>query len=314
MKKILALFLAALMISSLPFAIAEGWLCPSCGRSNQGNFCPDCGTQKPEPWVCPSCGKENASLFCENCGAKRPEEAPAVLTEALAIPTGTWEFSDFGLSLFLTIRDNSEYTIIIQGRGRIAGNYENVDGNIIFSSNGTALYWGSYNAEDDTFVIDGAAGKGRRTENVPMFRLRMDGGSMDDMIADGQILSVECRNAVDFQRFDIVVTNYPDRGDTLFVKRMVGLPGDTVELNGGHLYINGEKYDEPYIRDEYRHGSLNTFGPVVVPEGCYFVVGDHRNNSNDSRSVGSIPTDLMVGVVTAIDGTPVNNPLATDVH
>ena len=78
---------------------------------------------------------------------------------------------------------------------------------------------------------------------------------------------------------------------------MVGLPGDTIQLIDGYLYVNDEKYDEPYVMDEYRSGRLNTFGPYTVPEGKYFVMGDHRNNSNDSRSVGAIDRDMIVGHV-----------------
>ena len=59
--------------------------------------------------------------------------------------------------------------------------------------------------------------------------------------------------------------------------------------------MNDEKYDEPYILDEYRTGSLNNFGPYEVPEGEYFVMGDHRNNSNDSRMQGSIPRNMIIG-------------------
>ena len=99
------------------------------------------------------------------------------------------------------------------------------------------------------------------------------------------------------RRFDVVICRYPGRGGTNFVKRVVGLPGDTVEIRNGYLYINGGKYDEPYIRDEYRNGSLNTFGPYTVPEGEYFVLGDHRNNSNDSRLQGSLPRDMIIGHV-----------------
>ena len=99
----------------------------------------------------------------------------------------------------------------------------------------------------------------------------------------------------DPKRFDVVVCRYPGRGDTNFVKRVVGLPGDTVELRQGYLYVNGERYEEPYILDEYRGGSLNNFGPYEVPEGEFFVMGDHRNNSNDSRSQGSLPRNMIIG-------------------
>ena len=105
------------------------------------------------------------------------------------------------------------------------------------------------------------------------------------------------------QRFDVIICHYPGRGDTNFVKRVVGLPGDTVALVDGYLVVNGEVYEEPYISDEYRtFGGSNGmfFGPVKVPEDHYFVMGDHRNNSNDSRSVGPISRDAIVGHVRSV--------------
>jgi len=149
--------------------------------------------------------------------------------------------------------------------------------------------------------------------------VRVDGESMDDTLANGEIMFVtkfdyastwltlpwqdnaakESAKRITTggspQRFDVVICRYPHRGDTNFVKRVVGLPGDTIQLIDGYLYVNGEKYDEPYIRDEYRTGALNTYGPYTVPDGCYFVMGDHRNRSNDSRSVGAISRDMIVG-------------------
>ena len=151
--------------------------------------------------------------------------------------------------------------------------------------------------------------------------VRVDGSSMDDTLANGEIMFVskfdysstwlclpwqskeakEKAPRITFggnpQRFDVVICRYPGRGDTNFVKRVVGLPGDTIELKEGYLYVNGEKYDEPYINDEYRSGPLNTMSAREVPEGKYFVMGDHRNNSNDSRSVGAIDRNMIIGHV-----------------
>ena len=151
--------------------------------------------------------------------------------------------------------------------------------------------------------------------------VRVDGESMDDTLANGEIMFVSKfdysstwltlpwqDNAKketaprftiggDPKRFDVVICRYPGRGDTNFVKRVVGLPGDTIQLIDGYLYVNDEKYDEPYINDDYRTGRLNTFGPYTVPEGKFFVMGDHRNNSNDSRSVGPIERNMIVGHV-----------------
>ena len=224
--------------------------------------------------------------------------------------------------------------------------------------------------------------------------VRVDGHSMDDTLADREIMFVSkfdysstwlCfpwqsndakENAPrltlfgDPKQFDVVICRYPNRGDTNFVKRVIGLPGDTVELREGWLYVNGEKYDEPYLNDDYRTGSLNAFSEFKVPskgdpfsyrdnslwvngqqwkyrgtrltgisengdkleyyntednkavlklngkeianetelksiEGVeykldrdyYFVMGDHRNNSNDSRSIGPIDRSMIIGHV-----------------
>ena len=149
--------------------------------------------------------------------------------------------------------------------------------------------------------------------------VRVDGKSMNGTLSDGEVMfvskfdyastwlslpwwddkgkeeAVRITTGGGPQRFDVVVCRYPGRGDTNFVKRVVGLPGDTVEIREGYLYVNGEKYEEPYILDEYRSGSGRSFGPYKVPEGEYFVMGDHRNNSNDSRSQGSLPRDMIIG-------------------
>ena len=154
--------------------------------------------------------------------------------------------------------------------------------------------------------------------------VRVDGVSMDSTLSNGEIMFVSkfdyATTWLSFpwqddeakeqaarittggnpQRFDVVICRYPGRGDTNFVKRVVGLPGDTVEVRDGYLYVNGERCEEPYILDEYRGGRLNTFGPYEVPEGEYFVMGDHRNNSNDSRSQGSIPRDMIIGHVRTV--------------
>ena len=73
-----------------------------------------------------------------------------------------------------------------------------------------------------------------------------------------------------------------------------------MELKDGYLYVNNEKIDEPYVQDEYRSGWLNTFGPCTVPEGHFFVMGDHRNDSNDSRSQGAIPRNMIIGHVRSV--------------
>ena len=79
---------------------------------------------------------------------------------------------------------------------------------------------------------------------------------------------------------DIIVFKYPDDPSQNFVKRVIGEPGDTVEIIGGVTYVNGEVLDEPYLKET---PAVKDFGPYEVPEDCYFVMGDNRNNSKDSR-------------------------------
>ena len=232
--------------------------------------------------------------------------------------------------------------------------------------------------------------------------VRVDGASMNDTLADGEIMFVskldyastwlcfpwqsdEAKEATPRlttgfgspSRFDVVIARYPARGDTNFVKRLIGMPGDRVKIEDGYLYVNGEKYDEPYVSDEYRTNSGSageSFSEVYIPkkgdvltfqytdenqnrvgvyvngdpwtwqgissgataadgqkltysrsgvltldgkditkdtekivsligkeflldQDLYFVMGDHRNNSNDSRAQGPITRDMIVGHV-----------------
>ena len=85
----------------------------------------------------------------------------------------------------------------------------------------------------------------------------------------------------DPERFDIVIFKYPDDESQLFIKRIIGLPGDKVEIKDGKVYINDS---ETPLEDSYvPETPLGSFGPYEVPENCYFMMGDNRNNSKDSR-------------------------------
>lgn len=81
------------------------------------------------------------------------------------------------------------------------------------------------------------------------------------------------------QRGDIISFLYPDDESQNFLKRVIGLPGETIEGKDGEIYINGELLEEAYIKDK----SYVDFGPYEVPKDCYFVMGDNRNDSLDSR-------------------------------
>lgn len=136
--------------------------------------------------------------------------------------------------------------------------------------------------------------------------VRVDGSSMSNTLLNGEIMFVTKTEYTTIElfgksialgdepeRFDVVICHYPDRGNTNFVKRVVGLPGDTVEIKDGYLYVNGEKYEEEYLT--YRPNY--TMSAYTVPEGEYFVLGDNRSNSNDSHLIGPISRDMIIGHV-----------------
>jgi len=106
------------------------------------------------------------------------------------------------------------------------------------------------------------------------------------------------------KRFDIVVFHAPEQKD--YIKRVIGLPGDTVEYRDDTLYINGKPYAEPYL-DAYKSQILEgpltedftleetPVGQKTVPEGELFVMGDNHRSSKDSRHIGSIPIEKVIG-------------------
>lgn len=99
------------------------------------------------------------------------------------------------------------------------------------------------------------------------------------------------------KRGDVVVFRYPSDTSRDFIKRVIGLPGDVVEISRGEVYVNHRKLDEDYILNITADG----FPQAVVPQGTLFVLGDNRNDSEDSRfsSVGFVPLNLVLGQAVA---------------
>jgi signal peptidase I len=107
------------------------------------------------------------------------------------------------------------------------------------------------------------------------------------------------------RRGDIIVFKYPDEPERDFIKRVIGLPGETVELRNKKVYINGQPIDEPYVHflsppsSDYQEVTSfdvrERYGPVSVPQDQYFVMGDNRDNSQDSRYWGFLPRGYIKG-------------------
>ena len=96
------------------------------------------------------------------------------------------------------------------------------------------------------------------------------------------------------RRGDIIVFEYPRDTSRDFIKRVIGLPGETVEIRDHQVYINGVPLEEPYLSDVARR-QMSHMAPVKVPPNAVFVMGDNRGNSSDSRNWGPLPLDRIVG-------------------
>lgn len=97
----------------------------------------------------------------------------------------------------------------------------------------------------------------------------------------------------DIQRGDLVVFWYPADPTKSYIKRVIGVPGDTVEVENGTVFVNARRLQESYILSEYR--DHQTMAPVKVQPDEFFVMGDHRSSSNDSRSWGAVPRSNIYG-------------------
>lgn len=133
----------------------------------------------------------------------------------------------------------------------------------------------------------------------------VDGDSMEPTLTDSDYLLLN--KFSDIERFDIVVFPPPDEEDTQYIKRVIGLPGDTVEYREDVLYLNGEPTEQYFLPENlpeeesyYSSGNFNLLtllGEEEVPEGHYFLLGDNRLNSRDSRSFGFISDEEILGKV-----------------
>jgi signal peptidase I len=124
---------------------------------------------------------------------------------------------------------------------------------------------------------------------------RVQGTSMQPLLADGERIVVNkfVYRFEAIQRGDVVVFWYPKDPSVSFIKRVVGVPGDVVEMRSGVLFVNNVAVQEDYLKPGFRDS--DSYAAVPVPKGYYYVLGDHRNSSNDSRSWGEVPEKYIYG-------------------
>jgi len=124
---------------------------------------------------------------------------------------------------------------------------------------------------------------------------KVEGSSMMPNLQDEEKIMVNklVARLGEIKRGDVVVFWYPFNPSRIYVKRVIGLPGETVEIRRGYIYINGRHISEPYLLPSYRDD--RDFKPVAVRPAHYYLLGDHREVSNDSRYFGQVPQKYILG-------------------
>ncbi|MAS33153.1 MAG: signal peptidase I [Anaerolineaceae bacterium] len=136
--------------------------------------------------------------------------------------------------------------------------------------------------------------------NLASARYMVQGKSMYPNFDDNQVLYVSRLNYMidEPSRLDIVVFHYPRNPEEDYIKRVIGLPGDAIEIRNTIVYVNGQPLEEPYINEACLPRECpDTAEPLLLGPDEYFVMGDNRNNSSDSRDFGPVKRQFLVGEV-----------------
>ncbi len=125
--------------------------------------------------------------------------------------------------------------------------------------------------------------------------VKVEGTSMEPGLDDAERIFINkfVYRLEPISRGDVVVFKFPRDTRKSYIKRVIGVPGDVVRIDRGQVFVNSQPLAEPYVADEYFDHRTNR--DVVVPENSYFVLGDHRNRSSDSRDFGVVSKELIVG-------------------
>jgi signal peptidase I len=125
--------------------------------------------------------------------------------------------------------------------------------------------------------------------------VKVEGGSMEPGLEDQERIFINklVYRFESIERGDIIVFRYPRDTRKSFIKRVIGVPGDRIRISYGHVYVNGQELPEPYVPPDYQ--DARSFSEIVVPNNAYFVLGDHRSMSNDSREFGPVMRSYVYG-------------------
>jgi signal peptidase I len=125
--------------------------------------------------------------------------------------------------------------------------------------------------------------------------VKVEGTSMAPLLSDQERIFINkfVYRFESIDRGDVVVFWYPLDPSKSFIKRVVALPGETVEIRRGIVFVNGKRIPEPYVPPQY--ADVSDYGPTTVEPGSYFVMGDHRISSNDSRVFGAVARRYIYG-------------------
>src|SRR5499425_1835241 len=125
--------------------------------------------------------------------------------------------------------------------------------------------------------------------------VKVEGTSMAPLLSDQERIFINkfVYRFEPIERGDVVVFWYPLDRSKSFIKRVIALPDEVVQIRGGVVYVDGQAIAEPYVPPQYE--DLSDYGPVRIPRDMYFVMGDHRISSNDSRVFGPVPSRFIYG-------------------
>jgi len=125
--------------------------------------------------------------------------------------------------------------------------------------------------------------------------VKVEGGSMEPGLEDQEriVINKLVYRMESIERGDIIVFRYPRDTHKSFIKRVIGLPGDHIHISSGHVFVNGQALPEPYVPFDYQ--DARSYPETEVPENSYFVLGDHRSMSNDSREFGLVTRGYIYG-------------------